>query len=83
MEEQILKTEEIPQEELQLNGKCKGCNGTMGLKQCPRCRTILPKFWFYRGQSACKGCRKNLRVEASQPMVRSSKAKPRRGRQQG
>src|SRR5271165_1326519 len=63
---------------LQLNGKCRKCNKVMGLKQCPRCRTLLPKFWFYRGQSACKGCRKWIRAGALDVKVRSSKAKPRR-----
>ncbi len=39
------------------NGSCKNCNDLVGLRECKKCKQILPLLiFFYEKTSTCKNC---------------------------
>lgn len=51
----------LKHEELNLNGFCKKCNKSKGLKECYWCgRMLLEKLHFYPQRSTCITCYRNV-----------------------
>jgi hypothetical protein len=44
---------------LDTNRQCKWCNENMGLKQCVKCKKILPLLLMFRDSRRCITCQEN------------------------
>jgi hypothetical protein len=41
---------------LNANGMCRECTEAAGLRECTKCRELLPVGWFYGGKRRCVDC---------------------------